>query len=99
MELAWYIPVLIFFARICDVSIGTVRAVVGAGVLYVASGLGLGLLISTVSKTQQEAFVGSFILKGTGAASLCLWPQYLWLLALGAGLLWFASWRFRKAAA
>lgn len=26
-EMAWYIPVLIFFARICDVSIGTLRLI------------------------------------------------------------------------
>lgn len=117
---------------------GSVLWLVGASVLYLASGLGLGLLISTISKTQQEAFMGSFLvfmpaillsgfmfpvssmpasfrwltllnpvrhyieivraifLKGTGVASL--WPQYVWLLALGAGLLWFASWRFRKGA-
>ncbi len=33
-----------------------------ASVLYLMSGLGLGLLISTISKTQQEAFMGSFLL-------------------------------------
>jgi len=27
MEMAWYIPLLIFFARICDVPIGTVRVI------------------------------------------------------------------------
>jgi len=32
-----------------------------ASVLYLLSGLGLGLLISTVSKTQQEAFMASFL--------------------------------------
>lgn len=26
-EMAWYIPLLIFFARVCDVSIGTVRTI------------------------------------------------------------------------
>lgn len=33
----------------------------GASVLYLSSGLGLGLLLSTVSKTQQEAFLASFL--------------------------------------
>ncbi|HZM17189.1 MAG TPA: ABC transporter permease [Candidatus Krumholzibacteria bacterium] len=33
----------------------------GASVLYLGSGLGLGLLLSTVSKTQQEAFLASFL--------------------------------------
>lgn len=32
-----------------------------ASVLYLLSGLGLGLLISTISKTQQEAFMASFL--------------------------------------
>lgn len=32
-----------------------------ASVLYLLSGLGLGLLISTVSNTQQEAFLSSFL--------------------------------------
>jgi len=108
-----------------------------ASVLYLMSGLGLGLLISTISKTQQEAFMGSFLvfmpaillsgfmfpvssmpssfqwltlfdpvrhyieivraifLKGTGIGSL--WPQFLWLTALGGGILSFAAWRFRKS--
>ena len=118
---------------------GSVLWLLVASLLYLASGLGLGLLISTISKTQQEAFMGSFLvfmpaillsgfmfpvssmpasfqwltlfnpvrhyieivraifLKGTGA--LTLWPQYLWLLALGAGLLGFAAWRFRRTTA
>ena len=32
-----------------------------ASILYVVAGLGMGLLISTVSKTQQEAFMGTFL--------------------------------------
>jgi len=40
---------------------GSVLWLIGASVLYLASGLGLGLLISTISKTQQEAFMGSFL--------------------------------------
>lgn len=40
-ELAWYIPVLIFFARICDVSFGTMRMIfVIAGWRYRAAALG-----------------------------------------------------------
>lgn len=30
-EMAWYIPILIFFARICDVSMGTVRTILIVG--------------------------------------------------------------------
>jgi ABC-2 type transport system permease protein len=32
-----------------------------ASILFVMAGLGMGLLISTVSKTQQEAFMGTFL--------------------------------------
>ena len=32
-----------------------------ASLFYVMAGLGMGLLISTVSKTQQEAFMGTFL--------------------------------------
>jgi ABC-2 type transport system permease protein len=32
-----------------------------ASVLYLLSALGIGLLISTISRTQQEAFMGSFL--------------------------------------
>lgn len=40
-DIAWYIPVLIFFARICDVSIGTMRMIfVIAGWRYRAAALG-----------------------------------------------------------
>ncbi len=34
----------------------------GASVLYLLSGLGLGLLISTISNTQREAFLTTFLL-------------------------------------
>ncbi|MFO7588996.1 MAG: ABC transporter permease [Gemmatimonadota bacterium] len=116
---------------------GSVIWLLASSVLYLASGLGLGLLISTISKTQQEAFMGSFLvfmpaillsgfmfpvssmpasfqwltllnpvrhyieivraifLKGAGAADM--WPQYAWLAALGAGLLWYASRRFHRS--
>ena len=116
---------------------GSALWLLGASVLYLASGLGLGLLISTISRTQQEAFMGSFLvfmpaillsgfmfpvssmpvsfqwltvvnpvrhyieivraifLKGTGVPSL--WPQYLWLLALGVALLGISVLRFRRA--
>ncbi len=40
-EMAWYIPVLIFFARICDVSIGTVRTILMiSGRPWISAGLG-----------------------------------------------------------
>lgn len=39
--MAWYIPLLIFFARICDVSIGTVRTMlVIAGHRFISAALG-----------------------------------------------------------
>jgi ABC-2 type transport system permease protein len=118
---------------------GSILLLLGASVLYLLSGLGVGLLISTVSKTQQEAFMVSFLvfmpaillsgfmfpvssmpavfrwltllnpmrhyieivrnifLKGTGL--LVLWPQFLGLFLLGAGLLWFSSTRFSKTTA
>ncbi len=40
---------------------GSFLVLFAASVLYILSGLGLGLLISTVSKTQQEAFMASFL--------------------------------------
>jgi ABC-2 type transport system permease protein len=107
-------------------------------VFYLLGTLGVGLLISTISKTQQEAFMTSFlvfmpllllsgfmfpvasmpetfqwltlanplrhyleIVRGVflkGAGLEVLWPQFLYLLAMGVGLLWFASTRFRKTA-
>lgn len=41
---------------------GSPLLLLGATLLFLACGLGLGLLISTVSKTQQEAFLSSFLL-------------------------------------
>lgn len=106
-----------------------------ASVLYLLATLGIGLLISTLASTQQEAFMVSFLvympaillsgfmfpissmpesfqwltllnpmryflemvrglfLKGVGLDAL--WPQYLALLAMGVGVLWFATARFR----
>ena len=107
-----------------------------AGVLYLFSTLGLGLLISTISNTQQEAVMTSFLvimplmllsgfmfpvssmpvafqwltllnplrhfleivraifLKGAGLGAL--WPQFLALLVMGAGVLSIATTRFHK---
>jgi ABC-2 type transport system permease protein len=115
---------------------GSLSLLFAASVLYLLSGLGVGLLISTISKTQQEAFMASFLvfmpaillsgfmfpvssmpevfqwftllnpvrhyieivraifLKGTGLTAL--WPQFLALLTIGAGLLGFATTRFSK---
>ncbi|NIR45332.1 MAG: ABC transporter permease [Gemmatimonadetes bacterium] len=117
---------------------GSLLLLFGASVLYLLSGLGVGLLISTISKTQQEAFMASFLvfmpaillsgfmfpvssmpelfqwltlvnpvrhyieivraifLKGTNLGAL--WPQFLALAGIGAGLLSFASSRFSKTA-
>ena len=41
---------------------GSVFVFLLASVLFLLSGLGLGLFLSTVSSTQQEAFMGSFLL-------------------------------------
>lgn len=41
---------------------GSWLLLIAASALYLLSGLGLGLLISTVSKTQQEAFMASFLI-------------------------------------
>jgi ABC-2 type transport system permease protein len=115
---------------------GSFLLLVVAGVLFLLSALGLGLLISTVSNTQQEAVMTSFLLlmplillsgfmfpvssmpvafqwltlfnpvrhfleivravflKGAGIEAL--WPQFLALLAMGAGVLGFATTRFHK---
>lgn len=109
-----------------------------ASIVYLLSGLGLGILISTVSNTQQESFMLSFLifmpvmllsgfmfpvssmpllfqwvtminpmrhyleivraifLKGVGLD--ILWPQYVTLLVMGVGLLWFATKRFHRIA-
>jgi ABC-2 type transport system permease protein len=40
---------------------GSLLLLLGASVLFLLSGLGIGLLISTVSSTQQEAFMASFL--------------------------------------
>jgi ABC-2 type transport system permease protein len=40
---------------------GSFLLLFAASLLYIGCGLGLGLLLSTVSKTQQEAFMGSFL--------------------------------------
>jgi ABC-2 type transport system permease protein len=115
---------------------GSLTLLVLASLAYVVCGLGIGLLISTVSNTTQEAFMTMFmfflpalILSGfffpiesmpvlfqyitlgnpvryyvavvraiflKGAGLTILWPQILVLWTMGAGILWFASTRFRK---
>lgn len=40
---------------------GSVALLAGVGLLYILLGLGLGLLISTVSRTQQEAYMTMFL--------------------------------------
>ncbi|MEO8857280.1 MAG: ABC transporter permease [Burkholderiaceae bacterium] len=118
--------------------VGSLGVLLLASVLYLMGTLGTGLLISTVSRTQQEAFMTSFlvfmpllllsgfmfpvasmpepfqwltlanplrhyleIVRGVflkGAGLNALWPQFLYLLGMGVGLLWFASTRFSKTA-
>lgn len=61
---------LIDLALICAVAIvwfgitlqGSVLTLVFAALLYILASLGVGLLISTISKTQQEAFMAMFLL-------------------------------------
>jgi len=107
--------------------------------LYVLTGLGIGLWISTISNTQQEAFMTMFmfflpaimlggllfpvdnmphwvqwlsyldpirhyliVVRGIflrGAGWAVIWPQMLWLLAIGTSVLVFATKQFRKTAA
>jgi len=40
---------------------GSVVTLVAASILYILAGLGFGLLISTISRTQQEAFLTMFL--------------------------------------
>ena len=108
-------------------------------ILYLLPALGTGLLISTLSQTQQEAFMLSFlvlmptillsgfmfpvssmpeffqyltmlnpvrhfleIIRGIflkGAGINVLWPQFLWLLAMGVTVIAFAASRFKRTAA
>jgi ABC-2 type transport system permease protein len=61
---------LIDLALICAVALlwfgiplrGSVGALLLASFIYILASLGLGLFISTVSQTQQEAFMGMFLL-------------------------------------
>jgi ABC-2 type transport system permease protein len=41
---------------------GGVLTLLAAAILYLLSGLGIGLLISTISTTQQEAFMATFLI-------------------------------------
>jgi ABC-2 type transport system permease protein len=61
---------LVDLVLICAVAIlwfgisidGSVFALVLAAAVYILASLGIGLFISTISKTQQEAFMGMFLL-------------------------------------
>jgi ABC-2 type transport system permease protein len=136
LDLALVFALALFWFKVPFV--GSIAVLLLASVLYLLGTLGTGLLISTVSKTQQEAFMTSFLvympllllsgfmfpvasmpepfqwltlanplrhyleivrgvfLKGAGLEAL--WPQFLYLLAMGIGLLWLASTRFSKTA-
>jgi ABC-2 type transport system permease protein len=116
---------------------GSLLALLAAAAIYIVAGLAFGLLISTVSRTQQEALMVMFLffmpaivlsgfmfpvftmptffqwvtlanpirhfleivrpvfLKGYGIPEL--WPQYLWLLGIAAGVLLLARLRFARA--
>ncbi|MBI1722272.1 MAG: ABC transporter permease, partial [Gemmatimonadetes bacterium] len=41
---------------------GNVLALLLAAFVYIVASLGIGLLISTISRTQQEAFMGMFLM-------------------------------------
>jgi ABC-2 type transport system permease protein len=109
-----------------------------ASLLFVLTGLGVGLLISTISNTQQEALMSMFmffmpalmlgglmfpvenmprwvqvltyldpirhyliVVRGVfllGAGWGIVWPQLLWLAAIGFTVLGFATKTFRKRA-
>lgn len=118
---------------------GHLLLLLAATALYLMTSLGIGLLISTVSQTQQQAMMSTFFfffpavllsgfmfpianmppiiqwltflnplryflvivrgifLKGVGV--IVLWPQMAALAVLGVGVLWLATWRFRKTMA
>lgn len=118
---------------------GSPLTLVPAALIYIVAGLSAGLVISSISRTQQEAFMTMFLfllpaiilsgffypissmpqvfqwvtvlnpvrhfleivrgifLKGTGFPEL--WPQYLILLSMATGGLWFAIVRFKRSLA
>jgi ABC-2 type transport system permease protein len=41
---------------------GSFALLLGASLLYIVCGLGIGLLVSTISRSQQEAFLTSFLI-------------------------------------
>ena len=63
---------------------GSLAVLILASVLYLLGTLGTGLLISTVSRTQQEAFMTSFlvsageVLKSGGVAALVIGDVKEW---------------------
>ncbi len=59
MDLALVVTVALLWFHVPLV--GSLTLLVFASLLYILAALGLGLLISTVSKTQQEAFMGMFL--------------------------------------
>jgi ABC-2 type transport system permease protein len=57
------VEVLIIGSLLFDVPIrGDIVLILGLSSIFLLSGLGIGLLISTVAKTQQEATLGAFML-------------------------------------
>lgn len=62
--MAWYIPILIFLARICDVSIGTFRTMlVISGHRYISAGLGfVEVVIWTLAVGGALTYLGESVL-------------------------------------
>ncbi len=117
---------------------GSYLVLAATSLLFVLTGLGVGLLISTISNTQQEAFMSMFmffmpaimlggllfpvdnmphwvqvlsyldpirhyliVVRGIflrGAGWSIVWPQLLWLAAIGFSVLGFATKQFHKTA-
>jgi ABC-2 type transport system permease protein len=115
---------------------GSLGVVTRGTAAYLTASLGVGLLVSTVSRTQQQAFLGGFlcmlpmlllsgvmtplwgipdwlrpltyvnpvryyvvIVRGVllkGATLGELWREIAALAAIGATVLTFAAWRFRR---
>jgi len=93
-SLPWYIPPLIFLARICDVSIGTIRIIAvmrGYRALAVALGFFESLIwifaVSTVISYIKESWVTVIAYAGGYATGTLLGIVIEGLLALGSQMI------------
>jgi ABC-2 type transport system permease protein len=90
---------------------GSVLTLFGSSALFLLTSLGVGLFISTVSNTMQQAMMASFfffmpamLLSGfavrgiflKGTGPEFLWPQMTALFIIGAAILTLSSLRFHK---